>query len=306
MTAVYDDKRKDITFCTMLFQIPNHQNLELLKKARRNFDDYYLQYLKQLIQTFKQVALWCDEYTADFIKENHLDKYINMRVMRFEDLPHYREKNDWLNILNKMKRYVGFLLHHKTPERWIDYLILINAKPALLDWAARTDKFKSKYFMWMDVGALNPEYSYCWENWDGSIQAKPDRVRLSIHKTVWKTRPHFIPRFIYVLYFRLRKIPFATRKTLKRQKLVNIAMINADYDVPGCCFMMPKDKVHDFYKRYEEVRLFMKEKGLVSTEQAIFQAMLKLDTDNMFELSYEKAYIGAYTVIMKKNPDNVL
>ena len=80
-------------------------------------------------------------------------------------------------------------------------------------------------------------------------------------------------------------------------------MINANYDIPGCCFMMPKSMVHKFAKRYESVRLLMKEQGLVSTEQAVFQAMLKLDTEHMFELCYETNYVGAYTVVLKEFAD---
>lgn len=305
MVVVYDNKRKDITFCTMLFQIPNYQNLETLKKMQRNFDDFYLPCLKQLIQTFKKVALWCDEYTADFIRKNKLDRKIDMRVMRFEDLPHYREKSDWLDILYKMRKHVGFLLHHKTPERWIDYLILINAKPAIMEWAAKRNKFNSSYFVWLDAGGLQEMYAGCWKDWDGAIHAKPERVRMSIHKTMGKRRPHFVPKFIYKLYQFFVKIPLATRKSLRKQKLVDIAMINADYDVPGCCFMVSTQMVHKFYKQYEKVRLLMKSVDLVSTEQAVFQTMMKLDTDNMFELSYETGYVGAYTVIFKKNPDYI-
>lgn len=302
----YDGKRKDITFCTMLFQIPDHQNLESIKKMQRNFDEFYLPYLIDLIKTFKQVALWCDKYTADCIKKHHLDKNIDMRVMRFQDLPHYRERAEWLQLLHGMKKYVGFLLHHKTPERWIDYLILINAKPAVVEWAAKRDKFKSDYFVWLDVGAVNPLYAGCWKDWDGSIQAKPKRVRVSIHKTIRKSRPHFVPKFIYQLYWKFKRIPVATRESLRRQKLVNIAMINADYDVPGCCFMLSKKMVSEFCEQYELVRLLMKRNGLVSTEQAVLLAMMKLDQSHMFELSYEDAYVGAYTVVLKKKPDYIL
>jgi len=303
MSMIYDGKRKDITFCTMLFQLPNHQNLESLKKMQRNFDKFYLPYLMDLIRTFKQVALWCDEYTADFIRKNNLDANINMRVMKFTELPHYHERALWLKLLYGMKKHVGFLLHHKTPERWVDYLILINAKPAVIDWAAENNKFKSKYFMWLDAGALNPMYKECWRDWDGSIRANPERVRLAIHKTMGKRRPHFVPKFIYSLYRLFKKIPVATRQSLRRQNLVEIAMINADYDVPGCCFMVPKNIVSEFYKQYEHVGLLMKRNGLVSTEQAIFLAMMKVDTRHMFELSYEDGYISAYTVITKKDPD---
>lgn len=306
MSVVYDEKRKDITFCTMLFQIPDYQNLERIKKMQRKFDDFYLPCLKQLIQKFKRFALWCDEYTAEYIKNNGLDKEIDMRVMKFEDLPHYKEKSEWLKILHKMKIHVGFLLHHKKPETWINYLILINAKPCVIDWAAQRNTFKSSYFVWIDAAALNPIYDYIWYGWDGSIRAEPERVRIAIHKTIRKRRPHFVPKFIYQIYSRFIKIPLATRETLKKQKLVSIAMINADYDIPGCCMMIPANKVHSFYQQYEQTRLFMKQKNLVSTEQAIFLAMMKLAPDNMFELVYETEYLGVYTAVFKKDSDYVL
>ena len=310
MDICYDGKRKDITFCTILFHMPTQKSFNSLKGMDRNFQNFYLPSLKKMIQALKRVAIWCDKETADFIKKENLDAYVDMRVMDFSELPHYPEKNEWLSILHKMQatKNRGFLFYHdKTPEKWINYLILINAKPAVMDWAANSNKFNSKYFMWMDAGAFNSMYSGVWENWDGIIRAKPERVRITVAPTLGKSRPPFVPNFIYRLYRKCKgKIPNANRETLSKQKLVEIAMINADYDVPGCCFMVPSDKVHDFYNQFENVRKTMKFYELVGTEQAIFQAMMKFDTADMFELSYFHGYTGEYAAVAKEKPDYLL
>ena len=67
MTIVYDRKRKDITFCTMLFKMPQQSDLNSLKNINRKFEDFYLPSLKQMVQTFQRVVLWCDKETFEYI-----------------------------------------------------------------------------------------------------------------------------------------------------------------------------------------------------------------------------------------------
>ena len=83
-------------------------------------------------------------------------------------------------------------------------------------------------------------------------------------------------------------------------------MINADYDVPACSIMATAQYVHKFYEDFERTRKIMKKHGLVSTEQAVFQAMMKFDVDNMFEVSYINGYTGVYAGVAKEKPDNLL
>ena len=200
MQITYDNKRKDITFCTMLFEMSN-KNLSSLKSTDRKFEKFYLPYLKQLLETFNRVALWCDKKTADYIKEHGLDKKVFMRVMDFSELPHMPERDQWLQLLHGTKGNVGYLLKHKTPEQWIDYMMIINAKPAVMEWAATENKFNTEYFMWLDAGSFNPQYANFWNNWTGSVLSKPkDRVRITIAPTLGKSRPKFVPRFIYDIY----------------------------------------------------------------------------------------------------------
>ena len=306
MDIKYDGKRKDITFCTMLFKIPSEKDFNSLKGNDRKFENFYLPSLKKLIETFKRVAIWCDKETADFIKDNDLEKYVDMNVIDFEKLPHYKEKQEWLEILHTMRGNRGYLFHHKTPEQWINYLIIINAKPSVMEWAAKRNKFKTKYFMWLDAGSFNPMYENFWADWNGTINAKPERVRINISITMGKTRPHFVPNFIYRLYRKTIKIPNATKESLVKQNLTDIAMINADYDVPACSMIATADWVHKFYIEYEHVRKLMKRHGLVSTEQAVYQAMMKFDIYDMFELSYINGYRGVYAGAAKEKPDCLL
>ncbi len=307
MAIQYDKKRKDITFCTILFKMPAEGDLAALKHMDRKFEEFYLPSLQKLIMTFERVALWCDYETADFLRQHGLDKKIMMRVMNFNELPHYSERAQWLEILEKLRGLPGYLLHHKTPKQWVDYLILIAAKPSVVEWAARENKFKSDYFMWIDAGSFHPMYTHFWNNWTGHVDATPARVRITVAPTLGKTRPHFVPKFIYNLYRRTRgPIPPASSASMARQNLVDIAMINADYDVPASSFMVPRDMANDFYREFERTRLIMKKHNLVSTEQAVFQAMMKFDVHGMFEICHIRGYDGVYAAVAQKTPDALL
>ncbi len=301
----YDQARQDITFCTMLFKIPTDGALNALKRMDRKFEEFYLPALANLIETFGRICLWCDNETAQFLAERGLADKIVMRVMDFSELPHYGMRDEWLRTLDGMKSHTGYLLHHKTPRQWIDYMILIAAKPSIIKYAADNNKFKSKYFMWIDGGALNPMYRSFWDGWTGHIDAYPERCRFVVAPTMGKTRPPFVPKFIFELYNSLfcPKILDATAESLARQDIKSIAMINADYDVPAGCFMIPNAWVNRFYDTFERTRRIMLRHGLVSTEQAIFQTMMKFDVDGMFELSYVRAYVGMYSAIARKNAD---
>ena len=310
MAIVYDGKRCDITFCTMLFKMPKQKDLSEIKHEDRKFEDFYLSSLKKLCEIFKKVALWCDQETADYLNKNGLGDKVNMRVLDLKELPHWNERKACRDIMYKMKKYVGFFLHHRSPEMWVDYLPLVWAKPAVIDWAAMNNKFNSDYFMWIDAGAFSPKYenSVVWENWTGHIDAKPKRVRMTIAVTFGKTRPHFVPKFIYNLYKWLFVKPIrpANSSNLAKQDVVDIAMVNADYDVPAGCFMVPKDLAHDFYNVFERTRKMLKKQELVCVEQGIFQAMMKFDTEDMFELKYIYGYTGMYAAVADKNPDILL
>lgn len=311
MNVVYDKKRKDITFCTMLFKMPGQDGFNALKRMDRGFENFYLPSLKKLIETFERVALWCDAETAKYLKAHNLDKNIHMRVLELSELPHYRERDLWLSMLHQMKKYRGNLLRRKTPEQWLDYMTMINAKPAIMDWAATENKFNSEYFMWIDAGAFNQNYDGVWHGnglWNGHIYARPkNRVRISIQPTMGRARPRFVPRFVYDIYNKIcGPIADATRETLSRQKLRDIAMINSDYDVPACSMLMTGDVAHRFYSEYERIRIWMRDQGLVSTEQAVFLAMMKHDSEHLFELVYVRGYAGVYGAVAAKNPDYVL
>lgn len=302
----YDNACSDVTFCTMLFRIPT-PGLEKIKLMDRTFETFYLPSLKQLIQTFKRLCLWCDQETATYIKKHKLDKNIQMNVLDFQDLPYYCERSEMLSILYKMKKHTGYLLHNKTPEQWLDYMILIHTKPSVIKWAAENNVFKSKYFVWLDAGSFNNKYAKNWYNWQGTLSAEPERCKFSISITLGKTRPKFMPKFIFNFFNWFKpKIQNATETQLKAQSVKSIAMINADYDVPGGCFMMPLNKVKKFYDYFEQVRKTMKKYDLVSTEQAIFQTMMKFDVYDMFELVYVSGYNGIYNAVMNQPADCLL
>ena len=310
MSEFYNNKRKDITICTMLFKMPEQGDLAAIKGGNRNFKDFYLSSLKKLCETFDNVALWCDVETAEYLKKAGLANKVNMRVMELSELPHWNEREDCRKILYQMKKYVGFFLHHKSPDRWVDYLPLTWAKPAIINWAAENNKFNSDYFVWMDAGALSPKYagSAMWDNWCGNIAAKPKRVRMTISVTLGKSRPPFVPRFLYNLYkyIFVKPIQPANAKNLAKQNIIDIAMVNADYDVPGGCFMVPQNLAHDFWCAFERTRKIMKKHDLVCVEQGVFQAMMKFDTEDMFELKYIYGYNGLYAAIADKEPGVLL
>lgn len=310
MSEFYDNKRQDITVCTMLFKMPQQGDLAAIKGGDRNFEDFYLSSLKKLCETFDKIALWCDQETAEYLKKAGLSDKINMRVMKLSDLPHWNEREDNRHILYKMKKHVGFFLHHRSPEIWVDYLPLTWAKPAIIDWAVSNNKFNSDYFLWMDAGAFSPKYagSAMWDNWKGTIAAKPKRIRMTIAVTLGKTRPNFVPRFIYNLYRKLfvKPIQPANSQNLAKQNIIDIAMTNADYDVPAGCFMVPKGLAHNFWQFFEQTRKILKKHELVCVEQGVFQAMMKYDTENMFELKYIYGYNGLYAAVVDKEPDVLL
>jgi hypothetical protein len=291
-------KRNDITFCTMLFRMPNEKELGTIKGKDRKFEEFYLASLKELILKFEKVALWCDEEVAEFLRREGLHKKISIRVMKFSDLPHYADRAEYLKNLKYMQRYTGYLLKNKKPNDWPDYLTVVGAKPAVMDWATATDKFKSDYFMWVDAGAFSGAYKDFWKGWTGRISARPEKCRFSISRSSEYARPHFVPRFIWQAILKRRKTDNrAIPENIASHTMRDIAMVNSDYDIPATSFMMPKNLAGEFHRRYEMTRLFMLECGLISTEQSIFQMMVKFGCQDLFEFVIIKGYTCVYAKI---------
>ncbi len=310
MSATYKNNRPDVTICTMLFKMPDEGNLASIKGSNRKFDEFYLPSLKKLCETFHQVALWCDEYTANYLKENGLADRVNMHVLDITQLPHWADRDLYCDIMHSMKHYVGYFLHRRTPEAYKDYLPLMFAKPAVVDWAAKNNRFNSEYFMWMDAGAFSPAYDNApiWNNWTGEITARPERVRMTISITLGKSRPHFVPRFVYDIckFLFVKPIQPASSANIAQQEFKNIAMVNADYDVPGGSFMVPLSRCADFYRAFERAHNVLVRHNLICVDQGVFQTMMKLDGEHMFELKHINGYRGLYATIANGDADFVL
>ena len=61
--------------------------------------------------------MWVDEETQAFIESKNLN--IKTRVMKFEELPYYKNRNKYLNFLKEMKKCSfnqGYLLNDIEPE----------------------------------------------------------------------------------------------------------------------------------------------------------------------------------------------
>ena len=207
MSATYKNNRPDVTICTMLFKMPDEGNLASIKGSNRKFDEFYLPSLKKLCETFHQVALWCDEYTANYLKENGLADRVNMHVLDITQLPHWADRDLYCDIMHSMKHYVGYFLHRRTPEAYKDYLPLMFAKPAVVDWAAKNN-------------------------------------RLS--------------------------------------------------------------RCADFYRAFERAHNVLVRHNLICVDQGIFQTMMKLDGEHMFELKHINGYRGLYATIANGDADFVL
>ncbi len=288
----------------MLFRMPRDCDLGSIKGASRRFEDFYLESLRRLIETFGRVALWCDDEVAEFLRANKLDKKIIMRVMKFSDLPDIKNKSKNLNILRGMQNYPGYMMKNKTADNWIDYLPIVLAKGDIIKWAEHHDTFNSDYFMWIDAGCFNDLYAQCWENWPGCIAARPKRCRFCVTPELVKPRPKFIPGIVHNIYKKIRRPrPDMTIKTLAKQSMRDIAMINADYEIPGGTFIIPKKLVMDFYTKFSNAVADMRENNLIGADQSVFLQMMKSDTQNMFELCRVNGYKKIYTKMVAEFAD---
>jgi len=275
----------------MLFRLPNGENLNKIKRMDRGFESFYLPSLKKFILKFEKVVLWCDQEVADFLRAEGLDKNILMRVMKFEELPHYKERDEWLGHLRHMKTLKNpgyFFKGGRTPEEIVDYLFLWE-KPAIVKWAAENDKWNSRNFMWLDSGMLNPLYNRIWSKWDGGMYANPLRARFCLMEMNRGRRDQNLTPVENVI----------------GAAPEDIAMINTPYEIGGGSFMIPKNMVGKFFDTYEKTREIMKKNRLVATEQGIFQTMIREGFLDLFELSYIKDYIGLINGIVKKDPDYI-
>ena len=269
----------NITFCTMCFNIGG-KKVDKIKKEERKYQDFYLKSLEKLITRYKRVVLWCDQETADFIKSKDFDVYI--KIMKFEENPFYKKRDEWLGYLKKMqsKNCNGLLFQKLQPEEIIDYLIVVFLKIEIIKWAKDNNFYNSEYFYWMDAGGYNQVYDYMWNGFDGIIDVKTDKFKCAFmtdYKGIYKS---LIDDVSYEDISLSNNVPF---------------------EIAGTVWVINYSMVDEFYEKYHEAIKFLNKKGLIASDQAIFSVMLKMGYYDLFEFSKTIGYEGIYNAVAKSN-----
>ena len=268
----------DITFCSMLFNLKS-KKIDKIKKADRTFEKFYLESLSKLSKNYKNLVMWVDEETQAFIESKNLN--IKTRVMKFEELPYYKNRNKYLNFLKEMKKCSfnqGYLLNDIEPEDVVDYLILVLSKIDVVKWARDNDFYNAKYFYWIDAGTNNRIYQRFWCDFEGTITSQP------------KTG-----KFAFMTNF--KKI---YKSIIDISSWEDIALIKAPFEIPASMFMLNKNIVDTFYSEYKSALLFLEGKRFITTEQGIFSTMLKRGNYNLFEFGITSDYKKVMNIVSNK------
>ena len=267
----------NITFCSMLFNMKS-KNLDKIKQADRKFESFYLKSLKQLSSMYKQMFIWCDQQTADFIENENLD--IKYKVYELEDLPRYKNRDKYIEFLKQMKKLSfnqGYLLKDLEPEDVVDYLIVVLTKLDVIKDAKDEDNFNSDYFYWIDAGTCNPVYERFWMHWYGRVELVTQKSKfafMTFHKRIKKS-----------LY--------------KVSSFEDIALIKAPFEISASKFVLNKAIVDEFYQEYLNTIDFYEHKNMITTEQSIFSAMLKRGNEHLFDFAKTFNYIDVMNLIAR-------
>ncbi len=269
---------ENVSFCTMCFNLGKGK-VGKIKKQKRDFTEFYLTSLEKLILRYKNVSLWVDREAADFIKSKNLK--CNIKVMDFEDLPLYKNRDKYISYLKEMKKKSfnqGFLLKNLEPEDVVDYLILVLSKIDVVKWVKDNNQYNSDYFCWMDAGAFNPIYNNdCWMDFDGKIEVDTDKFKCTL----------------------MTNQPVVSRSLLMLPSDLDIALIKARFEIPAASWVLPKLLVDEFVFKYKEIFNYLDKKHLFTTEQAIFAMILRNYGNKLFEFTKTDHYNHTMTFILK-------
>ena len=274
----WQNKRDDITFCTMLFRMPTEGDLAKIKQKERKFEDFYLASLEKLVQKFGRTVMWCDKETADFIARKGLD--VKTEILEFERLPRYKNRRMYLDFLTEMKEKSfnkGYLLHNLEPENIVNYLILVLSKLDVIKWAAENNFYNTPYLFWLDAGTFNPIYTKFWQNWDGVIDVAPQKAKL-----------------VFMTHF--KKI---YESIIDLTSYEDIALIKAPFEILGGAMAFKTDAVEAFHNAYNDAITFLEKKRLITTEQAVFGTMMKLG--HHIDLAKTHDYYDVMNLVAKQN-----
>jgi hypothetical protein len=135
----------DVTLVTGFFRVPGKFNNNETSYSR--WQEYFLTQIETPLIAF------CDKESESVIVSLRRNKPIQVVVVDgIWSLPCYDEKM-------KTKYF-----HLRKRLRWHPDLYAIwNAKPYFLQKATEMDLYKSKYFLWVDIGSFrDPQHSYRW------------------------------------------------------------------------------------------------------------------------------------------------
>jgi hypothetical protein len=275
----FDNKRDDITFCTMLFNMGKGR-IEEIKKQDRKFEEFYLESLKRLSSLFPKLVLWCDAETANFIDSQHLP--IRKKITKFNELPRYEKHSQYVEYIREMQekcfKKESFFIN-RNPKTLANYIILMLAKMDILKWAIEEDFFCSDYFVWIDAGITNKLYERCWRNWDGVVTEKP-----KVAKMVYMTHRK-----------KIRSSEIETTAGL------DIVLNRAPFEVIGGVFMVNKASFPIFYEAFSKTVSGLESQRLITHEMCIFSLMLHNGEASFFDLARTRNYVDAINLALKKD-----
>lgn len=206
--------------------------------------------------------------------------------MRLEDLKGFCDRQQCEEYLHEMKKLScgkGMLFGEgRNPENLFAWIIITHNKLEVVKYAYEQDFFNSDYFYWIDCGCYNHIYDYMWEGWTGLISAKPNHAKFVFMTNDWKD---------------------LSQIDMEKLSYLQIATIdNVPFECGGTSWILPKNKVNDFYEAFWKTLDFFKQQRLFPTEQSVFSGMLKRGGYDLFEFTpICPMYRGLYSAIAKEN-----
>lgn len=271
------------TFVTMCFHLDMEKLNGVKGDNRLSYEAYYLNSLKQISShpNIVNLVLWCDEDAAQVVRESNPRAVIKV-FPGLSNLPRYVEQRElYIKCLKEMKSVMNGksrLFKTQNLESIADYLLLVNSKMDVINWAIENNQFGTSQFFWIDAGIFNSRYDTVRGDWN---------LRIS-----------------EVKYF---KSTFAVSGSnqniineLKEDLFDDIVYIPFDKNIPQIIaggFLIKEKGFEEFYSFYNKfIDILMQEKNMITSEQSIFTLMYLYDK-SYFDVIYSpKGYTNFFSL----------
>ena len=268
------DNNDNITLCTGLWDIKRGNMNSYEYKWNRSYDEY-INYLKELLSTNKQIVVFGDMNIKDIVEQYKNAKFIFYPIEKFYTKFPYYEKVNKIRLNKEWFEQNDASWLKNSPQAELELFNPVTmSKMYFLNLTSQLNPFKSKKIYWVDAGIIRTHDKLIFENLEEKIK-KYNKFLFLKFKYTNNSEIHGFQRF-------------AINKYCNTQN-------DIDYVARAQFFGGVIENINNIVEKYNNMLDKTLNDGYMGTEESIFTIITCIEPE-LYDLVWINEYDGINTL----------